>query len=533
MRTSSRIVWASAIVLLLAGVGYANWSESFDGGDFDLTTWEWLSYPQVKNTYTQTLKATEDGNGYLALAETTAASATELGAAFGVGFGSNESFTDVRVGATVNVVGDASHSYCGLAARSSYIVNDGTMVLGAAPGIVASCYVMHVNWEDGPANLRIDIEKVVNLQNIMRTNFDVYAPGLDNARSFYAELDVVGSNPVYVTGSLYEYQGGPLVAQTATMVDTSANDSWEDPDVQNEPFTQGPCGIFAQNENETPPGFYTTFDDISSVSDGPAAVVPSPANGATGVSMSTALGWVEAEFATGRQLWFGPAGDMQLVDPAPAGKSYDPGLLESGQAYEWRVDQVGPAGVVQGRTWTFTTGQGIYVDDFESYTEHEQMVATWVDNIPGEGFDYALIETGKVYQDARAMRLDYQNQFDPFLTEATRTFESPQDWTVKGVDMLSLSFRGEDDNVEQPLYVRLQDAAGTEATVVHPLAFGVQSEPWRSWDIPLVDFAGVDLQTIESVTIGTGDGTDSGQADQDVDTIYIDALRLGFLPAAQ
>ena len=215
MCTRRKMIQVLHIAVIIATVAHANWSESFDGG-FDLTTWQFYSYPQVKNTYTQTLATTEGGNGYLVIKETTSVGA--LGAAFATAFGSDEVFTDVRVGATVNVVGDASHNHHGLAARCSFIINDGSLVPGAAPGIIASCYVMHINWEDGPANLRIDIEKVISLQNIMREDIEVLVPALGNARSYYAELDVIGSGPVYVTGSLYEHKGGPLVVRSPTMV---------------------------------------------------------------------------------------------------------------------------------------------------------------------------------------------------------------------------------------------------------------------------------------------------------------------------
>ncbi len=535
MGTSKRAIWAAMIAMVMAGTAYANWSDSFDGGKFGLTTWKWYSYPQVKPTFTQTVQTTPDGNGYLVLKETTAASATALGAAFGTGFGTDEKFTDVRVAATVNVTGDASHNYHGLAARSSYIINDGKLVPGAAPGIISSCYIMHINWENGPANLNIDVEKVVNLSNIMRTDFDVFVPSVVNARSYYAALDVVGSGPVYVQASLYEFKGGPLVAQTAVMVDTNANDPWEDPDENDKVFTTGSSGIFAQNEHESPAGFYTTFDDIASVSDGPPALLPGPANGAAGVSLQATLSWIEAKYATGRQLWFGTPGNLQLVDPAPQGASYTTGLLEAGQTYQWRVDTVGAQGVVTGHTWTFTTGQALMVEDFETIADNAQMAATWVDNIATAGFDYTFVDTGTRYQGAKAMRLEYQNQYDPFLTEATRTFATAQDWTIKGVDMVSLSFRGKRDNVEQPMYVRVEDAAGKQATVTHPATYAVQSEPWRTWDIALSEIskAGVDLKSIKKLTIGVGNGTTSGQADKDVDMLYVDSIRLGFLPKAQ
>ncbi|MCH8218314.1 MAG: hypothetical protein IH892_16270 [Planctomycetes bacterium] len=529
--------WVLGIVVILTTVAHANWSESFDGG-FDLTTWQFYSFPQVKNTYTQTLATTEGGNGYLVIKETTSVGA--LGAAFGTAFGSDEVFTDVRVGATVNVVGDASHNHHGLAARCSFIINDGLLVPGAAPGIIASCYVMHINWEDGPANLRIDIEKVINLQNIMREDIEVLVPALGNARSYYAELDVIGSGPVHVTGSLYEHKGGPLVVQTPTMVDTEGNDPWEDSGVNDAPLLSGQCGIFAQNENANPPGFLTTFDDVSSVSDGPAAVMPSPADGAIGVSPETTLAWTEAAFSTGRQLWFGGPTKLEPVDPAPNGWAFSPSLLRFGQSYQWRIDQIGPNGIVAGHTWEFTTRNGLPVDDFESYANSEEIAATWIHNIPGD-FDYVFLETSKVSQGNQSMRFEYQNQHEPFFTEATRTFEQPKDWTAnRRLNALALEFRGEDSNLEQQLYIRIEDAAGNQVTFDHPFLFAVQSEPWRSWERTsgLIRFssiteAGLDITAVKSLTIGVGDGTSVDAPTDAFDTIYIDDIVLVLLVSSR
>lgn len=531
MSTSAKAAWVLAIVAALASAGYANWADSFDGGTYNLTTWKWLSYPMVTDTYTQTLVTTDEGNTYVALKETTSVGAPVPGSAFGIGFGSEEKFTDVRVAATVNVAGDASHNYHGLATRSTYVVNDGKIVPGAAPGVVASCYVMHINWENGPANLAIDIEKVVNLQNIMDKDFDVVAPTLGNARSYYAALDTIGSGPVYVQGTLYEFKGGPIVAQTALMVDTDAKDVWEDANKGDKPFLNGASGIFAQNERDEPEfaGFYTTFDDVSSSSDGPPAMLLGPANGATDVSMQATLSWIEAKYATGRQLWFGPKGNMQLVDPAPAGATYVTGMLDRAQAYEWRVDLVGPKGTVTGDTWTFTTGDTLVIDDFESYADDAAIAAAWPHNIGGD-FQYVFAETTTILQGAKAMRLEYENQFDPFFTEATRTFAAAQDWKGLNGQSLVLNFRGKRDNVEQPLYVRLEDEAGNKATVKHAFNFAVQSEPWRVWDrILLSDFAGVDMAAVKKITIGVGGGeSSSGQADNDRDALYLDNIRLQF-----
>jgi len=541
MNRLSRVVWILGVVCVFAGSGYANWADSFNDGEFDLTTWEFFSFPQVADTSTQTILQDADGNHYLAFEET---SPRDLGGAlFGGGFGSNEEFTDVRVGCVVNVAGDASHNYHGLLARTSYFIDDGSV--SGYPGIIATgAYIMHISYNLGPANLSIELEKIINNENIMDEDIWAVVPNLENDRSYYVELDVVGSGPVYVTGSLYEYQGGPLVARTPTMIDTNGNDWWEDENEHDAVFTKGVSGIFAQNEQLDEwdqPGFYVTFDDVFSASDGPATVAPSPAHGATGVSILTDLNWAEAAFASGRQLWFGTPGNLQMVDPAPEGTTYDPGTLELNQTYEWRVDQIGPAGAVTGHTWRFTTGPCIPVEDFESYANDEEIQAAWPHNIPpsttGVPYQYIFVETDKKVQGAKGMRFEYSNQYAPFFTEATRTFDEPQDWTIKDAATLALDFRGvdyEDEdynffNVEQAMSLRIEDAAGNQATVDHPLKYAVQSLPWRVWDgILLADIAadGVDLTAVKKLTIRIGDGTNSGQEGDDRDVVYIDNLRL-------
>jgi hypothetical protein len=514
------------LVAFVCDTARANWSETFDGDELDLPTWEFNCFPDMTKTFTHTILTDPNGNKYLSLDET---SSVDIGgSAFGAAFGTDEVFTDVRVGAVVNVTGDASHNYCGLVARTEYFVDPDGSLTGVAPGFVAAqTYVMHVNWEDGPANLRIDIEKVIMMQNIMQNvgelGLDLLVPGLNHARSYYAELDVVGSGPVYVTGSIYEYKGGPLVARTATMVDTNGNDPWEEDVGYDEPFASGASGVFSQNENGEPAGYHCTFDDIFSVSDGPAAVGPSPANGATDAPVDTSLSWVEAEFATGRELWIGKPGAMEKVDPAPSGTTYTPGNLELGQTYEWRVDQVGPSGTVTGRTWTFTVADYVIVDDFGSYTTDVEIRSAWVDNIDEPGVEYVLLASGG----NNAMRFEFQNQYDPFFTEVRRTFGDSQDWTVYGVEELSFSFIGEHENVEHLMYLTLEDASG-QSFRVETFPHACQTDSWRQWTIALGEFSdsGVDLTSIKKITIGLGDGNNSGQSGEDRDYIYIDQIIL-------
>ncbi len=510
-------------VLLASGTAKANWSETFDGNSFDLATWQFSCYPDLTGTFSQTIQDGPDDNDYISLDEIS--SAAIGGSQFGVGIGDpDDKFSDVRVGAVFNVAGNASWNYHGLAARIDYFIDDGSIT--GYPGIVASSYVLIIHHEEGPANLKIELLKSINLQSDIMATWqpEIPVPGLDHARSHYFELDVVGSDPVYITGSVYEYEGGPLLVRTPTFVDTSANDTWEAPNIHDDVLKSGVSCIFGMWEDPQPVGYHSSFDSISSASDGPAAVNPSPADGAIDVPVDTALNWIEAEFATGRELWIGKAGAMEKVDSSPAGTTYTPGNLEIGQTYEWRIDQVGASGPVTGHTWTFMTEEFVRVDDFESYTSDDDIRSAWVDNIDEPGVEYVLLASGE----NNSMRFEFQNQFDPYFTEITRTFDSSQDWTAKSVNELSLSFVGEHENMEHLMYLTLEDASGQSFRVEHPYTHACQSDSWRQWTIDLIQFSdgGVDLTSVKKITIGLGDGTDSGQGGDDRDHIYIDQIVL-------
>jgi hypothetical protein len=123
------------LIVLASGIAQANWSENFGGNAFDLSTWQFHCYPDLTKTFGGTIQDGLDDNDYLVLDETS--SSDVGGSQFGVGFGSEEVFTDVRVGAVVNVTGNL-RNYHGLAARVTYFIDPDGSLTGEAPGIVAS-----------------------------------------------------------------------------------------------------------------------------------------------------------------------------------------------------------------------------------------------------------------------------------------------------------------------------------------------------------------------------------------------------------
>jgi hypothetical protein len=528
----SRFVTFVSLVLWLTVIGTfpapANWIETFSSGSYDLHTWNFYCYPDLTKTYMHSIQTTPGGNSYLALDEP--ASIQAYGSAFGAAIASDEVFQDVRLGAVVNVGQDASRSVHGLGARTEYFISPGDPS-NPVPGFIATqTYVLRVSWEAGPTNVRLDVIKGAMMQNLTAKDYGVTVPGVLNQRSFYAELDVVGSGPVYITGSLYAYKGGPLVARTPTLIDTNAQDDWEQ-DTQGQydaPFTAGVSTVLAINEHEEPAGYHVSFDDISSLSDGPAAVCLGSADGATDLPLRATLTWVEPAYATSRHVWFGKVGSMGRS--TPAGASFDTGVLEAGMTYQWRVDMVGPGGLVQGITQRFTTADSISFEDFETYRDNRSLRLVWDPNmVPGKVDPNSVnsIDATTAGHGAKSMRLDYQNQLAPFYHEFTRILTPAQDWTANGVKTLSFSFRGETDNVEQRLYVKVTDATGHTGMAAMP-PYAVQAASWNPWNIDLSTIAsqGVNLAAIAKVTIGIGDGNKSAQIPGDKDTVWLDDLRL-------
>jgi hypothetical protein len=92
---------------------------------------------------------------------------------------------------------------------------------------------------------------------------------------------------------------------------------------------------------------------------------PSPADGQDGISRDVVLRWTPGEFAATHDVYLGTSfddvndGAGTLVSAGQTAASYDPGgLLDFGQTYYWRVDEVNAAPdntIFKGEVWSFTT----------------------------------------------------------------------------------------------------------------------------------------------------------------------------------
>ncbi len=275
------------------------------------------------------------------------------------------------------------------------------------------------------------------------------------------------------------------------------------------------------------------------------AAGPSPALGAPHAAPDVTLQWIAGEEATQHDVYFGTdAKAVADADTKTAGiyrgrqkadaASFDPGALDWGKTYYWRVDEINPAvadSPLKGAVWTFTVADFLPIEDFESYTDDEgsRIYETWIDgytNNTGSTVGNAqapFAERKIVHEGSQSMPLDYNNMNTPFYSEAERTWSTAQNWTVNGMDTLTLYFRGRLPNAQEKLYVTLKDSAGKTGTAVHPNPAAAVATSWTAWNIPLSSFAGVNAAKIKTMTIGLGDRANPKKGG--AGRIYIDDIR--------
>jgi len=100
---------------------------------------------------------------------------------------------------------------------------------------------------------------------------------------------------------------------------------------------------------------------------------PSPEDAATDVPRDVAMGWKAGMDATAHDVYFGTVlADVNdahrpnpldvLASKAQGATTFDPaGVLEFGQTYYWRVDEVNAAGtILKGEVWSFTIESQVY-----------------------------------------------------------------------------------------------------------------------------------------------------------------------------
>jgi hypothetical protein len=259
------------------------------------------------------------------------------------------------------------------------------------------------------------------------------------------------------------------------------------------------------------------------------AWMPDPGAGEDKAAVDIILGWRAGREAAMHDVYMstdeqavidGTAPLVSAPDFGQCSAISDPGPLELGTTYYWRVDEVNDAEIPstwRGEVWSFTTAESVVVDNFESYNNIDppdsasnRIFDSWIDGftdptrngaIAGNNLPpYAETRSDYVHGGTQAMPLSYNNNLK--FSEATLTLTGGNDWTKHGIGELSLWFRGETANAAEPMYVALN---GT-GPVYHDNPTATQIDAYEKWTIPLQKFVdqGVDLAKVTSITIGFG-----------------------------
>ena len=279
-----------------------------------------------------------------------------------------------------------------------------------------------------------------------------------------------------------------------------------------------------------------------------AVANPDPANGAEGVTQTPILTWSPGVFGASHEVYFGT--DSEAVKNADTGspeykgsgnlgsESYDPGQLEWNTTYYWRVDEANNANADSpwtGPLWSFSTANFLIIDDFESYNDLDptdpasnRIFNAWLDGFDNPAINGSVVghanppfaEQTIIHGGLQSMPMSYDNGVGK--SEATLTLTSNRDWTFKGINTLTIWFRGSTGNAAENLYVALNGSA----VVNNDNPNAAQAISWTEWNIDLQAFAdqGVDLANVNSITIGLGNKNNPVAGGSGM--MYFDDIRL-------
>jgi hypothetical protein len=274
--------------------------------------------------------------------------------------------------------------------------------------------------------------------------------------------------------------------------------------------------------------------DVWSFTTEGAVSAVNPVNDAMDVSQTPVLTWAPGLGAT-YDIYFGA--DPSALEKKASGslgqESYEPGQLEWNTTYYWRVDEANSANTDSpwtGPVWSFTTANFLIIDDMESYNDLDpgDPLSNRIFNIWIDGYDDPtngslvgndmppFAEQTIVHSGNQSMPMFYDNSVGK--SEATLTLNSNKDWTVKGVDTLTIWFRGASANAAEQMYVTLNGTARVDCDIPDATTL----TRWTEWNIPLQAFAdqGVNLSNVTSITLGVASVTGG------TGTMYFDDIRL-------
>jgi hypothetical protein len=257
--------------------------------------------------------------------------------------------------------------------------------------------------------------------------------------------------------------------------------------------------------------------DVWSFTTEGAVAILNPANRAVDVTQMPVLTWAPG-FGASHEIYFGTnAASLELKGSGNLGsESYEPGQLDWNTTYYWRVDEANNANADSpwtGPLWSFTTANFLIIDDMESYNDLDEgepgsnrIYLAWLDGFDNPAVNGSVVgysnppfaEQSIVHGGSQSMPFAYDNAVGK--SEATLTLTSNNDWTVNGVNKLTIWYRGDSGNAAETMYVMLNGSAAVDND--DPAA--AQVGTWTEWNVDLQAFAdqGVNLANVNSITLG-------------------------------
>jgi len=109
--------------------------------------------------------------------------------------------------------------------------------------------------------------------------------------------------------------------------------------------------VVMEDASETPTVTYSECQELPG-----KATAPTPADLATGVSLTTDLSWTAGSGATSHNVYWGTSSSDPTSRGNQTGTTYDTGTMACCTTYYWRIDEQNGAGITTGDLWRFTTG---------------------------------------------------------------------------------------------------------------------------------------------------------------------------------
>jgi DUF1680 family protein/regulation of enolase protein 1 (concanavalin A-like superfamily) len=286
---------------------------------------------------------------------------------------------------------------------------------------------------------------------------------------------------------------------------------------------------------------YAVYEDFSLTywPPSPYSRSPDPMDGADSVPIDKTLTWGPGYGIDSHDVYFGtnytdvnnanngmPVGGIYKGNQPAAQCGYDPGTLQEGFRYYWRIDERIGLTIYKGQVWTFKAFTNC-MEDFEGYANSSELTAIWAP----AGTATATLATDVNHTGEKSMRLCCANASSPYYASVTRTLNPSQDWTANNLRSISIYFRGSPGNSADKLYLIIEDSAWQESLTVIEYdgdPNNLKKEVWTRWDIGIQQLIEANpalrLTSVKKITLALGnpDNPQPGGSG----CIYIDDISL-------